>query len=105
MSIEQWVERLQDRRSRRVIFLAHCLLNENTRYLGGACRPAMVREVVDFCLRHDVAIVQLPCPEQCAWGGVLKRRLLRFYGVEGSWRSWVGHLLLPVMTWWTRRVY
>lgn len=105
MSINQWVERLHDRRSRRVIFLAHCLLNENTRYLGGACQPAMVREAVGFCLQHDVAIVQLPCPEQCAWGGVLKRRLLRFYGVEGSWWSSVRRLLLLGMTLWTRRVY
>ena len=105
MSISEWVDRLHDRRSRRVMFIAHCLLNENTRYLGGASRPAVVREVVEFCLQHDIAIVQLPCPEQCAWGGVLKIRLLRFYGVEGSWRSWVGHLLFPVMTWWTRRIY
>ena len=88
-----------------MIFLAHCLLNENTRYLGGACRPAMVREAVEFCMTHDVAIVQLPCPEQHAWGGVLKRRLLRFYGTGGSWRSWAGRWLLPAMAWWTRRIY
>ena len=105
MSIEQWVERLQDRRSRRVVFLSHCLLNENTRYLGGACRPAIVREAVEFCLQHDIAIVQMPCPEQCAWGGVLKRRLLHFYGVEASWRSRVGRVVLPVMMWCTRRIY
>ena len=58
MSISEWDDRLHDRRGRRVIFLAHCLLNENTRYLGGAGRPAIVREAVEFCLQHDVAIVQ-----------------------------------------------
>jgi predicted secreted protein len=105
MNIGQWVDRLHDCRSGRIIFLSHCLLNENTRYLGGACRPAIVREAVEFCLQHGVAIIQLPCPEQCAWGGVLKRRLLRFYGFEGSWWSPVGGVLLPVVTWWTRRVY
>ena len=105
MSISEWVDRLHDRRGRRVIFFAHCLLNENTRYLGGAGRPAIVREVVEFCLQHDVAIVQLPCPEQWAWGGVLKRRLVRFYGAEGSWQFRVARFLLPLMTWWTRRVY
>ena len=105
MSISHWLERLEDRRSRRVIFLSHCLLNENTRYLGGACRPAIVREAIEFCLWHDIAIVQMPCPEQCAWGGVLKRRLLGFYGVEGSWRGRLGRLVLPVMLWWTRLNY
>ena len=105
MNTDRWVNRFQDQRSHRVMFLAHCLLNENTRDLGGACQPAMVREAVEFCLAHDVAIVQLPCPEQHAWGGVLKRRLLRFYGVEGSWRSRAGQWLFPVMWWWTRRIY
>ena len=31
------VHRIPDERGRRVVFLSHCLLNENTRYLGGAC--------------------------------------------------------------------
>jgi hypothetical protein len=33
------LERLKDERSKRVIFVSHCWLNENTRYLGGAFRP------------------------------------------------------------------
>ena len=48
MNTDRWVNRFQDRRNHRVMFLAHCLLNENTRYLGGACHPAMVREAVEF---------------------------------------------------------
>ena len=28
------LERLVDEQSKRVIFVSHCLLNENTRYLG-----------------------------------------------------------------------
>jgi hypothetical protein len=64
-------ERLADRRSHQVIFLSHCLLNENTRYLGGACRAACVREVVEECIDRELGIVQMPCPEQQAWGGVL----------------------------------
>lgn len=67
----QLAERMRDERSRRVVFLAHCLLNENTRYLGGACRAGCVREIVQQCLDRGIGIVQLPCPEQAAWGGVL----------------------------------
>jgi predicted secreted protein len=74
--------RLADARGREVVFLSHCLLNENTRYLGGACRPGCVREVVEGCLTADLGIVQMPCPEQRAWGGVLKRRLLAAYGLK-----------------------
>lgn len=70
------VDKLRDRRSRQVIFLSHCLLNENTRYPGGACRPGCIPEVVERCMAADLGIVQMPCPEQRAWGGVLKPWLL-----------------------------
>jgi predicted secreted protein len=40
----------------------------------------VVREAVDPYLRDGVGIVQLPCPEQQAWGGVLKRWMLACYG-------------------------
>ena len=32
------LEKLRDERGRRVVFLSHCLLDENVRYLGGAFR-------------------------------------------------------------------
>lgn len=78
--VDVLVDRLRDRRSRKVAFVSHCLLNENARYLGGACRRCCVREVVDGLLDRDIGIVQMPCPEQVAWGGVLKRHMLRLYG-------------------------
>ena len=66
------------------MFVSHCLLNENTRYLGGAFHPGAVPELVDGLVRAGVGISQLPCPEQRAWGGVLKRRLLHAYGLKGG---------------------
>lgn len=100
-----WAERLRDARSRRVVFLSHCLLNENTRYPGGATRRGAVCEVARACLDHGVGIVQLPCPEERAWGGVLKRRLLLFFGARGTLRAWLGAALLPLAMAYTRRVY
>jgi predicted secreted protein len=70
---------LRDQRGGRVVFVSHCLLNENTRYLGGAYRAGAVQEVIDPYLRNGTGICQMPCPEQLAWGGVLKRRLLGLY--------------------------
>jgi hypothetical protein len=45
--LEQLQRALADRRGRRVVFVSHCLLNENVRYLGGAGRRGSVDEVVE----------------------------------------------------------
>lgn len=74
------LKRLEDERSKRVIFVSHCLLNENTRYLGGAFRRGCVDELVDGFQQEGLGIYQMRCPEQRAWGGVLKRHLLPIYG-------------------------
>jgi hypothetical protein len=34
--------------------------------------------------RSDVGVYQMPYPEQRAWGGVLKRRMLRACGLRDS---------------------
>ncbi|MEM3045776.1 MAG: 2-thiouracil desulfurase family protein [Candidatus Bathyarchaeia archaeon] len=52
-----------DRRSRRAVFVAHCILNQNVRVAGGAHYPAMIDEVVDLLKAHRVGLVQMPCPE------------------------------------------
>jgi predicted secreted protein len=96
---------LADARGGRVVFLSHCLLNQNVRYLGGAGRAGGVSEVVDGYLGRGVGICQLPCPEQRAWGGVPKRRMLAAYGSAGTLRAPLARLLLRPFTWYTRRVY
>jgi uncharacterized protein YbbK (DUF523 family) len=81
---ERWTIQFTDCRSKKVIFLSHCLLNENTRYLGGACERGAVPSVICECFERGYGIVQMPCPEQHVWGGVLKRHLLRYYGSQGT---------------------
>ena len=46
-----------------VIFLAHCILNQNSRASGIAKRRGPIREVLEILLHHGVGIVQMPCPE------------------------------------------
>lgn len=70
-----------------MVFLSHCLLNHNVRYLGGAEGEAGARGLVDGYLADGVGICQMPCPEQQAWGGVLKRRMLTAYGAGRTWRA------------------
>lgn len=85
--------------------MSHCLLNENTRYLGGAGRSGGVPEVVEAYLAQGIGIHQMPCPEQRAWGGVLKRRMLTAYGAKGVVRAPATRLLLGPFIGYTRIVY
>jgi uncharacterized protein YbbK (DUF523 family) len=97
--------RLDDHRSKRVVFLSHCLLNENTRYTGGACRPACVREIVEGCLDRDLGMVQMPCPEEHAWGGVTKRLLLAAFGLRRTFLFHLRSILFPLFLLYTKIVY
>jgi uncharacterized protein YbbK (DUF523 family) len=96
---------LEDQRGKTVVFLSHCLLNENTRYLGGACRSGCVREILESRLRLEVGIVQMPCPEQQAWGGVIKRWLLAIYGLQRIPLYRLRSLLVPLMLCYTNWMY
>ncbi len=62
------VKLAEDVRSMKVIFLSHCILNQNTKVLGIAYRPAAITEIVEYILEHDIGIVQMPCPEATYWG-------------------------------------
>jgi hypothetical protein len=51
-------DQLADARGSRVVFLSHCLLNQNVRYLGGAGRAGGVDEVVNHYLARGIGICQ-----------------------------------------------
>ena len=99
------LDQLRDERSRRVVLVSHCLLNENTRYAGGAARPGAVAEVVNELIAAGYGIHQLPCPERLAWGGVLKRHSLRLYHSKGGLLYPVRGVLLSVFVWWTKVIH
>ena len=52
-----------DGRSKSVVFVAHCILNQNAISDGTACFPGCIKEIVDLLRVSDVGIVQMPCPE------------------------------------------
>lgn len=85
--------------------MSHCILNENTRYFGGACRGGCVRELIEPCFARDFGVVQMPCPEQRAWGGVTKRMLLTAYGAQGTLLYRFRRILLPLFLLYTRLIY
>ena len=53
----------EDRRSKRVVFIAHCVLNQNAKIDGCAHYPGVMREVAETLIGSGCGIVQLPCPE------------------------------------------
>ncbi len=99
------LDQLRDERGRRVVLVSHCLLNENTRYAGGATRPGAVSEAVEELIGAGYGIHQLPCPERLAWGGVLKPHSLRLYDSKGGLLYPLRGLLLRVFVIWTRLAY
>src|SRR6516162_796322 len=99
------LDQLHDERSRRVVLVSHCLLNENTRYAGGATRPGAVAEVIDELMAAGYGIHQLPCPERLAWGGVLKRHSICLYHSKGGPLYAARGVLLSAFVLWTKLIY
>lgn len=61
----------QDVRSGKIVLVAHCVLNQNSRVSGLAQYPAVISEIVDVLTRHNVGMVQMPCPE-LTFAGLLR---------------------------------
>ena len=57
-----------DGRSKKVVFIAHCILNQNSISDVTAVFPAAFKEVIKILLDADIGIVQMPCPELCCLG-------------------------------------
>jgi len=53
----------EDGRSKRVIFVSHCILNQNAKIDGCAHYRGSIREVADLILRSGCGVVQIECPE------------------------------------------
>jgi len=104
-TIAEICSKLKDERGKKVIFLSHCLLNENTRYLGGAFRKAGVDELIDALQREGIGMVQMKCPEQKTWGGVLKREMLMGYCIKGTFLRPFLNILMIFFIWKTKRSF
>ena len=52
-----------DGRSKKVIFLAHCLLNQNSISDGTADFPCANNNLIIELIKNEIGIVQMPCPE------------------------------------------
>lgn len=104
-NIEELSRKLKDDRGKKVIFAAHCILNQNSRYLGGAFRKGCIDELVDHLQKSGVGMIQMKCPEQKAWGGVLKKYMWLPIGRKNSLLYKLRGVLTPIFIWRTKRVF
>jgi len=54
---------IEDKRSKKVAIVAHCLLNQNAKVNGFAFFPAMIKPLIDILHHNNFGVIQLPCPE------------------------------------------
>jgi predicted secreted protein len=52
-----------DARSKKLMLVAHCVLNQNSISDGTADYPGTIKEVVSLLLQSQIGIIQMPCPE------------------------------------------
>ena len=57
-----------DQRSKRIVFVSHCILNQNSISDGTADFPGINTSIVKLLMESNVGIIQMPCPELSCLG-------------------------------------
>ncbi|HOO38990.1 MAG TPA: hypothetical protein PLU81_10860 [Deltaproteobacteria bacterium] len=52
-----------DTRSKKLLIVAHCILNQNSKLAGWAYYPGAVTNIAHLLIDSECGIIQLPCPE------------------------------------------
>ncbi len=103
--LDRLTEKLMDSRSKKIIFVSHCILNVNTRYLGGAFRCGSVNEMIHDIMEEGVGIIQIKCPEQQAWGGIRKWVMWIPFDSKNSLIYYLLRLSMPLFLSYTHLIY
>jgi predicted secreted protein len=74
------------KRSKKILLVAHCLLNQNTRAQGIARKPGVVEKLVKFALKNNLGLIQLPCPE-VLWKGLDRKPQKKEYYDKPQFRK------------------
>ncbi len=62
------MEMFADKRSKKVLLIAHCILNQNAKINHCAHYPGAIREVAQILIDAEMGILQMPCPELLCLG-------------------------------------
>ena len=73
----------EDMRSKKVVLVLHCLLNQNARIDTCAYFPGAMGEAAEATVVSGIGVLQMPCPElQCL--GLARRGDIRTALLQGS---------------------
>jgi len=67
--------KFQDRRSKKIVFVSHCIINCNNKFPGYADIAGAYTDFVIPILEAGIGIFQMPCCEALGWGGVGRRHI------------------------------
>jgi len=62
--------KFKDRRSKKIVFVSHCIINCNNKFPGYADVPGAYTDFIIPILEAGIGIFQMPCCEALGWGGV-----------------------------------
>jgi predicted secreted protein len=62
------MEMFADKRSKKVLLVAHCILNQNAKIDACAHYPGAIREVAQILIDSGTGMLQMPCPELLCLG-------------------------------------
>lgn len=54
---------MEDKRSKKIVVVSHCILNQNAKVEGLSRFPGVITPIVDFLVKSGAGIIQMPCPE------------------------------------------
>jgi predicted secreted protein len=58
----------KDGRSKKVVLVAHCVMNQNARHVDCADFPAAMKPLLAALHEAELGVIQMPCPELMALG-------------------------------------
>lgn len=91
------MNRHEDARGKKIIFVSSCLLNTNNKVKGLARYPGMCKEVFDTLYDYDLGIQQMHCPETLYLGISRWWQTKNLYDNHG-FRSFCRGLAVDVVT-------
>lgn len=62
--------KVRDKRGEKILFLSHCILNQNAKVRGIAEYSGAIVPLVQLLLEHGVGMYQMPCPEMTYLGNM-----------------------------------
>jgi len=57
------LDMIKDKRSKKIVVVSHCIINQNSKLEGLALRQGVINEVLDIIIKYGCGILQMPCPE------------------------------------------